>query len=609
MLVPVLLVLATIIGVGGAFAVWVNRQALNTSNWSSTSGKILADKQVQTAVSAYLVRELFSNVDVAGDVQKALPAQLAPLAGPAAAGLQQLAGQLAPRVLASPQAQAAWVAANVAAHKQLLKLLNGGGPVVSTQSGVVTVDLHALVDELAATLGVSSQLAAAQVQAAGIDGRVGPGDGAAETRDHAAADQRPVGDPARQSARDGPGHRERRQGPGDRAARDRARAVRAGRVSRPRTAPADASDHRLVPGPDRRGAPADPQSRRRRGRRWPGQGSVQQTGRARRLEHRDVAAVRPRGRADRVRAGDRGDRVARRPTRPATAIRKALAPSLRDSPAVAYLAVGGVLALVVLWGPTPALRNIWWILVFAALLALGVTMLRRETAVEFAGVEPGQALRDLRSSNDPEPVARERDTCAGGPRRLARAACRASRPRRDQRRRVPGRKDTRHQQQHLDRQIEFRWRTPTFPAQTSSSVGMSRFLREPVSVRNAASVIVVATVAVVVAGGVAIRILDHHEYSSIWLGMWWALQTVTTVGYGDVTPTIDVRQVRRRGRDAAGDRVPGDRHGGDHLQRSWRAPKHSATPKEAAARGARRRSSRIRDWTTCPHGWTGSSGC
>ncbi len=65
---------------------------------------------------------------------------------------------------------------------------------------------------------------------------------------------------------------------------------------------------------------------------------------------------------------------------------------------------------------------------------------------------------------------------------------------------------------------------------------MARFLREPVSVRNAASVIVVTTLVIVVAGGVAMRILDHHEYSNIWLGMWWSLQTVTTVGYGDVTP-------------------------------------------------------------------------
>ncbi len=54
--------------------------------------------------------------------------------------------------------------------------------------------------------------------------------------------------------------------------------------------------------------------------------------------------------------------------------------------------------------------------------------------------------------------------------------------------------------------------------------------------RTAASVIVVATMVVVVGAGVLFRILDHSEYPTIWTGMWLALQTVTTVGYGDVSP-------------------------------------------------------------------------
>ena len=65
---------------------------------------------------------------------------------------------------------------------------------------------------------------------------------------------------------------------------------------------------------------------------------------------------------------------------------------------------------------------------------------------------------------------------------------------------------------------------------------LSRFLREPLSVRNAADVIVVATAMVVVAGGLLMRFLDESEYPNIGRGLWWAMQTVTTVGYGDVTP-------------------------------------------------------------------------
>jgi len=65
---------------------------------------------------------------------------------------------------------------------------------------------------------------------------------------------------------------------------------------------------------------------------------------------------------------------------------------------------------------------------------------------------------------------------------------------------------------------------------------MSRFLRKPVSVTGAANFIVVVTILVVILGGILMRVLDHEEYSSVWRGMWFSLQTVTTVGFGDVTP-------------------------------------------------------------------------
>src|SRR5262249_21100968 len=62
-------------------------------------------------------------------------------------------------------------------------------------------------------------------------------------------------------------------------------------------------------------------------------------------------------------------------------------------------------------------------------------------------------------------------------------------------------------------------------------------LKQPVSVRNAMGVIAVATLITVVGAGFLIRLLDSKDFPNAGVGMWWALQTVTTVGYGDVTPT------------------------------------------------------------------------
>ena len=66
---------------------------------------------------------------------------------------------------------------------------------------------------------------------------------------------------------------------------------------------------------------------------------------------------------------------------------------------------------------------------------------------------------------------------------------------------------------------------------------LERYLREPPTVRNAAGVIVIATTLIVVGAGVLISLIDNREYPNVGVGMWWALQTITTVGYGDVTPS------------------------------------------------------------------------
>ncbi|HSG13845.1 MAG TPA: potassium channel family protein [Gaiellaceae bacterium] len=62
------------------------------------------------------------------------------------------------------------------------------------------------------------------------------------------------------------------------------------------------------------------------------------------------------------------------------------------------------------------------------------------------------------------------------------------------------------------------------------------FIEDPGSPRRAAWLIVVATILAVVLGGLVMWIFDNSEYPSLGRALWFTLQTVTTVGYGDVTP-------------------------------------------------------------------------
>ena len=76
---------------------------------------------------------------------------------------------------------------------------------------------------------------------------------------------------------------------------------------------------------------------------------------------------------------------------------------------------------------------------------------------------------------------------------------------------------------------------PPRRAGVASALDRSLFGRT-LTARRAARLIAGASLLLTFAGGVAVRVFDHKEFSSLGDSLWWALQTVTTVGYGDIVP-------------------------------------------------------------------------
>jgi hypothetical protein len=154
----VVLVLAAVFLLLTAYAVWVDRVALNTDVFEDTSSALIEDDAIRQAVATRAVDELFTNVDVEAEFETELPADYKSLSGPAAAGLREASYTLVARALEQPRFQRLWSTALAESHRTLVEVLEGDGDTVGTEGGVVTLDLETIVLEAADRIGIRDRV-------------------------------------------------------------------------------------------------------------------------------------------------------------------------------------------------------------------------------------------------------------------------------------------------------------------------------------------------------------------------------------------------------------------------------------------------------------------
>jgi hypothetical protein len=157
-LVWLLIILGALIGLLSVVAIWLDRVALQTDNYVDTTSRLLEDPAIQNALSTYLVDELYTRVDVSGEIREQLPEDLKSLAPIIAGGGREPAVLAAKRAFEFPRVQSLWRDANRDVHRQFLQLIDDKGRFVRTSGGTVTLQVRPMVIELANRVGLGERV-------------------------------------------------------------------------------------------------------------------------------------------------------------------------------------------------------------------------------------------------------------------------------------------------------------------------------------------------------------------------------------------------------------------------------------------------------------------
>jgi hypothetical protein len=124
-------------------AAWIRGTVLSTSGYVAAVAPLAADPVVRATAATTIDGEV--SLLVSHAIKSAAPSPLRILAGPLGGGLGSLAGNDTGTLVASPEFQRLWTAANTAAHGQIISVLNGSSTAVATTNGEVALNLAPLM--------------------------------------------------------------------------------------------------------------------------------------------------------------------------------------------------------------------------------------------------------------------------------------------------------------------------------------------------------------------------------------------------------------------------------------------------------------------------------